>query len=196
MEHGGGCTKCARAPHSPSTAAAARDRVAGRLHLPAISITGPPLQTIFRAESGELCSFQSGTGVSCARKLSMRGNLTRQFANHCAFRALTSALPPASRGLDRNFCTTTALALAAWSFGLAQQALAQACGPLVASGSATCTSAGNFYSDGINYSTVNTPIFVTLQSGVNVVIHPVASLMLSTLRTRRARSRHQVPMPT
>ena len=32
----------------------------------------------------------------------MRGNLTRLLANHCAVRALTSALPPASRGLDRN----------------------------------------------------------------------------------------------
>ena len=47
----------------------------------------------------------------------MRGNLTRLLANHCSVRALTSALPPASRGLDRKFWTTTALALVFSSLG-------------------------------------------------------------------------------
>ncbi|MGO4677868.1 autotransporter outer membrane beta-barrel domain-containing protein [Bosea sp. 2YAB26] len=49
-------------------------------------------------------------------------------------------------------------------------ALAQTCGALDGSNSATCTSAGNDYPGGINYSTNNTPILVTLQPGVRVVI--------------------------
>ena len=63
-----------------------------------------------------------------------------------------------------------ASALATLSLSLSEPALAQACGPLDASGSATCTSTGNPYPAGINYSTNNTPINVTLQPGVQVII--------------------------
>src|SRR5262245_20926486 len=76
----------------------------------------------------------------------------------------------ASRGRERTFWTTTALALVLSSLGSSETALAQACGPLDATNSATCTPANNPYSLGINYSTNNTSIFVTLESGVQVVI--------------------------
>src|SRR5262249_39933739 len=60
--------------------------------------------------------------------------------------------------------------LAALSPGVSRQALAQACGPLDASGSGTCTPAGNTYPSGINYGTADSPIHLTLQPDVNVVI--------------------------
>jgi hypothetical protein len=97
----------------------------------------------------------------------MRGNLTRLLANHCAVRAFISAPPPARRRLDRRFWTTTALALVFSSLGVSTPALAlDECGPLNASGSATCFPTVDNYPTGINYNTENglggTPISVRL----------------------------------
>jgi type V secretory pathway adhesin AidA len=63
-----------------------------------------------------------------------------------------------------------ASALAPLSLGVSEPALGQACGPLDASGSVTCTSVNNNYPSGINYSTANTPINLTLLPGVKVLI--------------------------
>ncbi|HEV2159980.1 autotransporter outer membrane beta-barrel domain-containing protein [Bradyrhizobium sp.] len=46
------------------------------------------------------------------------------------------------------------------------------CGLLDASGSATCTTAGNPYPNGINYDPADSPIHLTLQPGVIVTIPP------------------------
>ena len=67
-----------------------------------------------------------------------------------------------------------ASALASSSLGISGPALAQTeCGPpATLSGSVTCTSAGNPYPTGITYGqpTPNTPLNVTLNSGVNVTL--------------------------
>src|SRR5262249_22899591 len=69
----------------------------------------------------------------------------------------------------RKFWLMAAFCLAPLSLGVSEPALAlDECGPLVG-GSVTCTSAGNPYATGINYNTNNTPINVTLQSGVQVI---------------------------
>ncbi len=64
-----------------------------------------------------------------------------------------------------------ASALASSSLGISGPALAaNECGPLDASGSVTCTSAGNNYPTGITYGQPlpTTPLNVTLNSDVNV----------------------------
>jgi Autochaperone Domain Type 1 len=65
--------------------------------------------------------------------------------------------------------------LAALALGSGPARANDECGVLGAGGvpnSATCTQAGNPYPDGINYSANITPIFVTLEDGVSVVIQP------------------------
>jgi hypothetical protein len=65
-----------------------------------------------------------------------------------------------------------ASALASSSLGISGPALAaNECGALDASGSVTCTSAGNNYPSGITYgATAGLPLNVTLNSNVNVVL--------------------------
>jgi hypothetical protein len=70
----------------------------------------------------------------------------------------------------RKFWLMAASALALLSLGVSEPALGQACGPLDASGSVTCTTTGNPYPNGINYFTNNATITLQLQSGVNVTI--------------------------
>ena len=60
-----------------------------------------------------------------------------------------------------------ASALAPLSLCLSEPALAQCTGP---ADSTICTLGSNPYATGINVSTVNTPINITLQPGVNVTI--------------------------
>jgi hypothetical protein len=63
--------------------------------------------------------------------------------------------------------------MASSSLGISGPALAaNECGPLPASGSVTCTSAGNFYPTGITYGqpTPFTPLNVTLNSDVHVIL--------------------------
>jgi hypothetical protein len=85
---------------------------------------------------------------------------------------------PASVALKRRKSwLLAASALASSSLGISQPALAQACGPLDASGRATCDLLGNPYPNGINYSTNLTPIFVTLQPGVRVVIPSLSGVV-------------------
>jgi hypothetical protein len=68
----------------------------------------------------------------------------------------------------RKLWLMAASALAPLSLGASEPALAlNECGPLVG-GSVTCTSAGNPYPNGISYNTANTPINLTLSSGVIV----------------------------
>src|SRR5215471_5136291 len=58
------------------------------------------------------------------------------------------------------------------SLALSEPALAQACGPLDASGSVTCMTGGNPYAGGINYGNTGVLTTVTLQHGVQVSITP------------------------
>ena len=68
------------------------------------------------------------------------------------------------------FATVVTLVLATLSVAVSERAMAQACGPLDASGSVTCPASGNPYAGGINYNTNNTPLTVTLEPGVTVAI--------------------------
>ena len=81
-----------------------------------------------------------------------------------------SLLPPVPGSSSRRLWLAATTALAPLMLCMSAPALAvDECGALVG-GSATCTSVNNPYANGINYSTNNTPIFVTLESGVNVTI--------------------------
>jgi hypothetical protein len=72
----------------------------------------------------------------------------------------------------RKFELLAASCLAPLSLGLSEPARAlDECGALVG-GSAMCTPTNNPYPNGINYSTNNTPINVTVQPNVQVVIQP------------------------
>ena len=74
--------------------------------------------------------------------------------------------------------------------------MAQACGPLDASGSVTCPASGNPYAGGINYNTNNTPITVTLEPGVTVAI-PAGGVAnaVNALLTPRSRARSMLRPP-
>src|SRR5215475_14366001 len=72
----------------------------------------------------------------------------------------------------REFWLIAASTVAFSLLGLSEPALAQACGPLDASGSVTCTTGGNPYAGGINYGNTGVPTTVTLQPGVQVFVTP------------------------
>ena len=110
----------------------------------------------------------------------MRGNPTRLLANQCSVRALTSALPPASRVSDRGFWTTSALVLVFSSLGVSEPALAQVCTPPPptpdASGNAICTGA---FTTSIDYNAIaNQTLHVTLAPPVSVTL-PVPGIAVN-----------------